>query len=129
MAADTGQGRSFATFLVGLTGACAGIAYLSTGMGKLALVAGGAILLASLFAFLKGKPREGKPAQNASPTGMKLIGAFIAAFGWVLTFVGIQITASVGGRLVLALVGIAISLFGILSILPAAFNKKAIWKA
>lgn len=129
MAADTGQGRSFTAFLVGLTGACIGIAYLSTGIGKLALVAGGAILLASLFSFLKIKPREGKPAQNAGQTGMKLIGAFIAAFGWVLTLFGMHLTDGVGGRLVLALVGIAISLFGILYILPTAFNKNAIWKA
>ncbi len=68
MAANTGQGRSFTTFLVGLTVACAGIAYLSTGMGKLVAVVGGVILLASLLGFLKIKPLEGKPAQKAGPT-------------------------------------------------------------
>jgi hypothetical protein len=128
MAASTGQGRSFATFLVGLTVACAGIAYLSTGSGKLALIVGAAILLVSLFGFLKIKPLEGKPAQNAGPTTMKLVGAFVAAFGWVLTLFGLHITQSVGGRIVLALVGIAVTLFGIIYILPAAFNKNAIWK-
>jgi hypothetical protein len=128
MAANTGQGRSFATFLVGLTAACAGIAYLSTGTGKLALVGGVVILLVSLFGFLKIKPLEGKPAQIAGPTAMKLAGAFVAAFGWVLTLFGLHITQSVGGRIVLALVGIAVTLFGIIYILPAAFNKNAIWK-
>jgi hypothetical protein len=128
MAASTGQGRSFATFLVGLTVACVGIAYLSTGSGKLALIVGAAILLVSLFGFLKIKPLEGKPAQKTSSTTTKLLGAFVAAFGWVLTLFGLHITQSVGGRIVLALVGIAVTLFGIIYILPAAFNKNAIWK-
>ena len=128
MAANTGQGRSFATFLVGLTAACAGIAYLSTGTGKLALVGGVVTLLVSLFGFLKIKPLEGKPAQIAGPTAMKLVCAFVSAFGWVLTLFGLHITQSVGGRIVLALVGIAVTLFGIIYILPAAFNKNAIWK-
>jgi hypothetical protein len=79
------------------------------------------------FALVEGVPYPSKArSQSVFRSGTH---AFIAAFGWALTFVGIQVTASVGGRLVLALVGIAISLFGILSILPAAFNKKAIWKA
>ena len=95
MAASTGQGRSFATFLVGLTVACTGIAYFSSGMGKLAL----------------------------------LLGAFIACFGWILILFGLHLVTGTGGRIVLALVGIAVSLFGIIFVLPAAFNKNAIWKA
>ena len=46
MAATSGQGRSFATFLVGLTVACGGIAYLSTGLGKVALAVGVVIFIA-----------------------------------------------------------------------------------
>jgi len=128
MAANTGQGRSFTTFLVGLTVVCVGIAYLSTGLGKLAAVVGVAVLLASLFGFLKIKPLEGKPAQRPGPTALKLVGAFVAAFGWALTLFGLHISQSVGGRIVLSLVGIVVTLFGILYILPAAFNKNAIWK-
>ena len=129
MAAHSGQGRSFATFLVGLTIACAGIAYLSSGYGKLLLVLGVAIFLASLFGFLKIKPTEGKPAQKPSSAGMKLLGAFLAAFGWVLTLFGLHLSDGVGGRIVIALVGIAVSLAGMIYVLPAAFNKNAIWKA
>lgn len=128
MAANTGQGRSFATFLVGLTMACVGIAYLSTGLGKLTAVVGVAILLVSLLGFLKIKPLEGKPAQKAGSTAMKLVGAFIATFGWLLTLVGLHVTDSVGGRIALALLGIAVTLFGIVYILPAAYNKNAIWR-
>jgi hypothetical protein len=129
MAASTGQGRSFATFLVGLTVACTGIAYFSSGMGKLALLLGAAMVAASLLGFLKLKPLEGKPAQIGGAGGMKLLGAFIACFGWILILFGLHLVTGTGGRIVLALVGIAVSLFGIIFVLPAAFNKNAIWKA
>jgi hypothetical protein len=129
MAANTGQGRSFTTFLVGFTAICAGIAYLSTGLGKLALVAGAIIFVGSLFGFLKIKPLEGKPAQKAVSTVMKLVGGFAAALGWVITLYGMRLVEGTNGRIVLALVGIGVSLFGILYILPTAFNKNAIWKA
>ena len=129
MAANTGQGRGFTTFLVGFTLACVGIAYLSTGLGKLAFAAGLIIFVVSLFGLLKIKPLEGKPAVNASPTFMKLIGAFLAAFGWVITLFGTHVTDGTSGRIVLALVGIGVSLVGMIVVLPAAFNKNAIWKA
>ena len=129
MAANTGQGRSFTTFLVGFTAVCAGIAYISTGLGKLVLAAGAVIFVASLFGFLKIKPLEGKAAQKAGPTAMKLVGGFIAALGWVITLYGMRLVDGTNGRIVLALVGIGVSLFGIIYILPTAFNKNAIWKA
>lgn len=129
MAASTGQGRSFATFIVGLTLMCAGIAYFSSGSGKLLGLLGAAILVASLFGFLKIKPLEGAPAQIAGAGGMKLLGAFIACFGWILILFGLHVVTGMGGRIALALVGIAVSLVGILYVLPTAFNKNAIWKA
>ena len=129
MAASTGQGRGFTTFLIGFTAICAGIAYMSTGIGKLVLAAGAVIFVVSLFGFLKIKPLEGKPAQKAASTGMKLAGAFCAALGWGTTLFGLHLVDGTGARIVLALVGIGISLFGIVYILPSAFNKNAIWKA
>ena len=129
MAANSGQGRSFGTFIVGLTVACALIAYFSSGMGKFALVVGVVIFALSLFQFLKLKPLEGPPAQIAGAGGMKAIGAFIACFGWLLILGGLHVVTGTGGRIALGIVGIAVSLFGILFVLPAAFNKNAIWKA
>ena len=129
MAANTGQGRGFTTFLVGFTALCAGIAYMSTGIGKVALAAGAVILVASLFGFLKIKPLEGKPAQKAASTGMKLAGAFCAALGWGITLFGLHLVDGTSARIVLALIGIATSLVGIIYILPSTFNKNAIWKA
>jgi hypothetical protein len=128
MAANTGQGRSFTTFLVGLTAACAGI-YLSSGLGKLLLVAGVLTVVVSVFQFLKLKSLEGKTAEGASPASMKLLGAFLAAFGWVITLYGMHLVDGTSGRIVLALIGIGVSLFGMIVVLPAAFNKNAIWKA
>jgi len=129
MAATTGQGRSFTTFIVGLTGLCAGIAYLSTGLGKFIAIAGALVVVMSLLAFLKIKPLEGKPAQRAGAGGMKLMGAFVSALGWVLILAGLHVVTGTTGRIILGLVGIGVSLFGILYILPAAFNKNAIWKS
>jgi hypothetical protein len=129
MAATSGQGRSFGTFIVGLTVACGGIAYFPTGIGKFALVVGVVIFGLSLFQFLKLKPLERPPAQIAGAGGMKAVGAFIACFGWLLILGGLQVVTGTGGRITLGLVGVAVSLFGILFILPTAFNKNAIWKA
>jgi hypothetical protein len=129
MAATTGQGRSFATFIVGLTGLCAGIAYFSTGLGKFVAVAGALVFAMSLLAFLKIKPLEGKSAQKPGTGGMKFVGAFVSAFGWLLILVGLHVVTGTGGRIVLGLVGIGVSLFGIIYVLPTAFNKNAIWKS
>jgi len=125
MAASTGQGRGFATFLVGFTAVCAGL-FLSS----MALLAVGLIVvLVSLFLFLKLKPLEGKTAQGPSALTMKLLGAFLCALGWLITLYGMHLTDSTGGRITLALIGIAVTLFGMIVVLPAAFNKNAIWKA
>ena len=129
MAANTGQGRSFTTFLVGLVVACAGIAYLSTGFGKLLLGVGLLIFVVSFLGFLKLKPLEGKPAGGPTPAAMKAVGAFLAALGWGITLFGMHVVEATSGRLVLALIGIGVSLFGMIYVLPTAFNKSAIWKA
>jgi hypothetical protein len=128
MAANKSQGSFYTLFLVAATVLCGGIFEWSSGLGKLLFVVGVLGLLASLFGMLKIKPLEGRTALKPSPTGMKLIGAFVAAFGWFITLFGMHLTASVAGRMILALVGIGVTLFGIIVILPAAFNKNAVWK-
>ncbi len=114
MAASKAQGRSFTVFLVGLTLACAGLATWSGGSGKLLLIVGVAGLVASLVMSRRIKPLEGKVAQRPGGEAAKLG--------------GLQVVASTGGRIALALVGIATSLYGIVVILPAALNRNAIWK-
>ena len=87
------------------------------------------VLLGSLFGMLGIKSLEGKTAVKPEPMAMKLVGAACALLGWVITLFGMHLTPSTGGRIVLALVGIGVSLFGIIVVLPAAFNKNAVWKS
>jgi heme A synthase len=129
MAATKSQGRSFALFMVGATAAAAGIAYFSTGSGKLALIGGLVILAASFALFLKIKPEEGEIADKGQPAAMRLAGVLAAFLGWAIVLFGLNLSASVSGRMTTTLIGIAVSLVGAIVLLPIAANKKAIWKA
>jgi hypothetical protein len=128
MAATKSQGRGFTLFIVGLTVAAAGIAYFSTGSGKLALI-GGLVVVAVSFAMLfKIKPLEGPIADRGQPAAMKLAGLAAVIAGWLVVLFGLHLTDSVSGRMIATLVGISVSLVGSLVLLPAASNKNAIWK-
>ncbi len=60
---------------------------------------------------------------------MQIVGVLLALVGWIIPVVGLTVTQSVGTRYILAVLGIAISLSGILGVLNKAHLKKAIWKA
>jgi len=128
MAANKSQGSYYTLSLVAFTVLCAGVYEWSGGMGKLMVLVGAAGIIGSLFAMKGVKPLEGKVALKSSPFAMKMVGAACSLVGWVITLFGMHLTPSTAGRITLALVGIAVSLFGILVVLPAAFNKNAIWK-
>ena len=128
MAASKSQGRALALFLVGITTACAGVAYFSSGSGKLAFFVGLAVLLASFALCIKIKPEEGKVALKGQPAVLKLVGVGVVLLGWVTVLYGLHLTASVGGRMTTSIIGFAISLVGVIYILPAASSKNAIWK-
>jgi hypothetical protein len=123
MAANKQQGSYLAVFWTGATALCAGLAYFAEGFGKLVLVLGLAAVAISLVGFLKIKPMEGKTANVAGNAVMKLLGTAVALGGWFVTIAGLHITSSVGGRMIFALAGIAVSLIGVLGILPVAFGK------
>jgi heme A synthase len=129
MAATKAQGRSFTLFIVGVTAAAAGIAYFSSGVGKLALIGGLIVLALSFGLFLKIKPDEGEVADKGQPAVMRLAGVLAAFLGWVIVLVGLNLSATVSGRMVTTIIGIAVSLVGSLALLPAAANKNPIWKA
>ena len=129
MAATKSQGRAFTLFMSGLTAATAGIAYFSSGSGKLAFLVGLAVVAVSLGIFMKIKPEEGKVASNIEPTALKLLGVAVVLLGWLTVLFGLHLSASVSGRMTTTIVGFAISLVGVLYLLPAAANKNAIWKA
>ncbi len=129
MAANNQQGRSFGLFLVGITTACAGIYGISSGIGKVALAVGLVLLVVSLLKFFKLKSLEGKVAAGAQSEGMKALGVLVTVGGWVVVLFGLHIASGVAGRMIITLIGLAISLVGVIGILPSACNKNAIWKA
>ena len=129
MAATTSQGKSFTLFMVAITVAAAGLAYASTGAGKAALAVGLIGVAASLGYFLKIKPLEGKVAMSDDPVVMKLAGIVCALGGWLIVLYGIHLSSSVSGRLATTLIGLAVTLAGVIGLLPAAARKNAIWKA
>src|SRR5712664_745811 len=128
MAASKSQGSYFGLFLVGGTVLCGGIAYIASGTGKLLLLVGAVIVLASAVGFLRIKSLEGENPVLRSPESMKWLGAGVALLGWLVTLGGLHLVNGNGGRIVVALLGIGVSFFGILYVLPAAFNKTAFWK-
>ncbi|MGA9669618.1 MAG: hypothetical protein WBQ94_10435 [Terracidiphilus sp.] len=129
MAATKSQGKDFATFMAGLTAVCAGIAYSSSGFGKVALVLGAITVVVALWGFFKIKPLEGKTGNGLQPAVMKLVGLVVVILGWLTVLVGLHLTASVGGRMTTSILGFAISLAGIIFVLAPAVSKNAIWKA
>ena len=59
---------------------------------------------------------------------MKFVGILLALAGWLIPVVALTYTQSLGARFALAIIGIAISLVGILFVLNQAHLKDAIWK-
>jgi hypothetical protein len=59
---------------------------------------------------------------------MTFVGVLIAVLGWVIAVLSVAITSSVGGRMVVVLIGIAMSLIGIIGVLNRAFLKNANWR-
>lgn len=129
MAATTSQGKSFTLFIAGITVAAAGIAYFSTGMGKLSLVVGLIALAVSAISFFKIKPQEGKTGSVVQPIVLQLAGVASVLGGWLIVLFGIHAASSVGGRLFTTILGLVVSLIGVVVLLPLAANKNAIWKA
>jgi hypothetical protein len=123
MAANKQQGSYLTLFWTAATVLCAGVAYFAEGFGKLVLVIGLAAVVISLLGFLKIKPMEGKTGGPQGNAALKLMGLAVALGGWFVTIAGLHITTSVRGRLVFAIVGIAVSLVGVIGVLSVAFGK------
>jgi hypothetical protein len=129
MAANKQQGQWFGLFLTGLTVTCAGLAWISEGLGKASLVLGLILLAFSFAKFIAIKKLEGTVALGTQPAAMKLIGLIVTVAGWLIVLFGLHLTKAVAGRMVVALIGLAVALIGPLLILSIACNKNAIWKA
>ena len=57
------------------------------------------------------------------------IGFLVTLLGFAVAVSGLGLTASLGGRLSLVLLGIAVSLFGIVGCVNRAYLRHAIWKS
>jgi hypothetical protein len=59
---------------------------------------------------------------------MTIVGIIVTLLGFLISVASLSVTSSVNGRLVMVLVGIAVSLFGIIGVLNRGFLSKAIWR-
>ena len=59
---------------------------------------------------------------------MALVGLVVTLAGWALAVASLGISSSTTGRLGMVIVGIVISLIGILGVINPAYQKNAIWK-
>jgi len=59
---------------------------------------------------------------------MGLVGLAVTFFGFLVAAGSVGLSSSTGARLVLVVVGIVISLFGIMGLLNPAYQKDAVWK-
>jgi len=59
---------------------------------------------------------------------MKLLGLLIVVLGWLIAIGGVVAVSSTTARFVICLIGIVVSLVGILKVLNGEYLKQAIWK-
>jgi hypothetical protein len=59
---------------------------------------------------------------------MALLGVLVTVLGFVISLLSLGMTSSVNGRMTMVLIGIAVSLFGIIGIINRAFQKNANWR-
>ena len=59
---------------------------------------------------------------------MTYVGLAVTFLGFVIAFISLGVTDSTGGRMGLVLVGIVVSLVGIMGVITPAYQKTWIWK-
>lgn len=60
---------------------------------------------------------------------MVAVGLLVTLLGFVISVLSLGLTSSTGGRLGIVLIGIAVSLFGILGMINPAYIRTAIWRS
>jgi hypothetical protein len=59
---------------------------------------------------------------------MAIAGLIVTLLGFIIAVASLGMSSSVGGRMVIVLVGLLVSLVGIIGMVNPAFQKKAVWK-
>ena len=59
---------------------------------------------------------------------MILAGIVVTFLGFLISVMSLSITSSVNGRLVIVVIGLFVSLFGIIGLINRTYMKTAIWR-
>ena len=59
---------------------------------------------------------------------MASAGILVTLLGFIIAVASLGMSSSVGGRMVIVLVGLLVSLVGIIGLINPAFQKKAAWR-
>jgi hypothetical protein len=59
---------------------------------------------------------------------MLYLGILVTLLGFIISVASVAIASATGARLVIVLVGLAVSLVGIIGVLNPVFLKNAIWR-
>lgn len=59
---------------------------------------------------------------------MAIVGLLITLLGFAIAVASLGMASSVGGRMVLVLIGLVVSLVGIIGVINPAYQKNAVWK-
>ena len=59
---------------------------------------------------------------------MVIVGIFVTLLGFAISVASLGVASAVSARLIMTLLGLAVSLFGIMGVLNPAFMKNAVWK-
>jgi hypothetical protein len=59
---------------------------------------------------------------------MALAGVVLTFLGFLISVMSLGMASSVGGRMVMVLIGLAVSLIGIIGVINRAFLKNAVWR-
>jgi hypothetical protein len=59
---------------------------------------------------------------------MALVGILVTFLGFVISLLSLTMTSSVGGRLIMVMVGLVVNLIGIIGLINPAYMKNANWR-
>ncbi len=129
MAASKQQGSYLAVFWTAITVLCAGLAYYAEGFGKLVLLIGFGRCSHQLDRIHQDQTDGRKDGSSGDDYELEAFG-HRGRLGWLVHYCSRPaLTTSLAGRLIFALVGITVSLVGIIGILPMAFGRSLAGKA
>jgi hypothetical protein len=59
---------------------------------------------------------------------MGIAGLIVTFLGFIIAVASLGMSSSVGGRMVMVLIGLVVSLVGIIGLINPAYQKKAAWR-